>query len=131
VARTRERIVAAAVACDYEGLAAIGREGGTEFKFTLGPDTDAAAFWRERERSGDPVLARLVKVLDRSSYREGDVYVWPSAFREGATAEDWASLEGLYPPEELAAMRREGLGYMGVRVGLHANGAWVLALEGE
>ncbi|HZH16258.1 MAG TPA: hypothetical protein VE057_18050 [Archangium sp.] len=131
VARTRERIVAAATACDYEALAAIGREGGTELKFTLGPGTDAAVFWRELERNGTPVLARLVKVLDHPAFLLGDEYVWPSAMREGATDRDWTALEGLYPPEELAAMKREGLGYTGIRVGIRVDGAWRLALAGD
>jgi hypothetical protein len=131
VATTRERIVAAAVACDYEAMAKLGREGGAELKFTLGPGMDPAAFWRERELAGEPMLARIVKVFDRPAYRDGNMYVWPSALREGATAEDWARLEGLYPPDELAAMRQEALGYTGIRVGISENGAWQLALEGE
>jgi hypothetical protein len=92
---------------------------------------DVAAFWREREQTGVPVLRRLVMVLNLPPYQDRDVYVWPAASRDGATAEDWAALNGLYPPEQLAAMRSEGLGYTGLRMGIRADGTWQFAVEGD
>jgi hypothetical protein len=127
----RRRIVAAAVACDYGALAVLAREKGTEFNFSFGPGEDPAAYWREREREGDAVLARLVRVLNLPYAKDGTLYVWPSVFRIGAKPEDWKALEGLYPPEQLARWRSMEDGYLGLRTGIHESGDWLFAVAGD
>jgi hypothetical protein len=96
------------VACDYDALAKLARENGAEFNVSFGPDFDPAAFWREREREGTPLLAQLVKVLSLPHAKEETLYLWPSAYRTGETQEDWKALEGLYPAEKLAEWRKGG-----------------------
>jgi hypothetical protein len=127
----RRRIVAAAVACDYEALARLAREHGADFNVSFGPDFDVAAFWREREKEGEPVLALMVKVLNLPHAKEETLYLWPSAYRTGETAEDWKALEGLYPAERLAEWRSGENGYLGLRVGIEENGDWLFAVSGD
>ncbi|MFY0529739.1 hypothetical protein ACN28I_43450 [Archangium gephyra] len=127
----RRRIVAAAVACDYAALAVLAREKGEEFNFSFGPGEDPAAYWREREREGDAVLGRLVRLLNLPYAKDGTLYVWPSVFRMGAKAEDWKALEGFYPPEQLAQWRNLEEGYLGLRTGISENGDWLFAVAGD
>jgi hypothetical protein len=119
------------VACDYDALAKLARENGAEFNVSFGPDFDPAAFWREREREGTPMLAQLVKVLSLPHAKEETLYLWPSAYRTGETQEDWKALEGLYPAEKLAEWRKGENGYLGFRVGIEENGDWTFALSGD
>ena len=126
----RRRIIAAAVACDYEALARLASEKGAELSLGFGTDTDVAATWRKSEQDGVPVLAQLVKVLNVPHTQEETVYVWPSAFSDKDTPEDWKALEGLYPAERLAQWR-EGDGYTGFRTGIDATGDWQFALRGD
>ena len=130
VEATRQAIAAAARRCDYAALAALGRTRGQELKFTLGPDTDAAAYWRTLEAQGAAPLAQWLRVLALPPALQEGQYVWPAAMRDGATEADWKPLEALYPPARLAEMREEG-GYLGTRVAIRADGAWMLALEGD
>ncbi|QRK13502.1 hypothetical protein JQX13_07550 [Archangium violaceum] len=128
----RRRIMAAAVACDYEGLAALTREKGMAFKASFGDVTDVAGYWHELETSrGQPVLAQMVKLLNLPYARLGDLYVWPSVHRENATDADWKAVEAVYPPEQLAQMRQAGTGYLGLRLGILSNGHWQFALAGD
>ncbi|WP_395845215.1 hypothetical protein [Archangium violaceum] len=128
----RRRIIAAAVACDYEGLAALTREKDMGFKASFGDVTDVAGYWRELETSrGQPVLAQMVKLLNLPYAKLGDLYVWPSVHRENATDEDWKAVEAVYPPKQLAEMRRQGTGYLGLRLGILSNGHWQFSLAGD
>ncbi len=127
----RRRIVAAAVACDYAALGALADEQGKGLRFSFGPDMDVTHFWRMQEQEhGEPVLARLVKILSLPYTKQGELYVWPSAFRENATAQDFAALKGLYPDEQLQAMQRE-LSYLGLRAAITGTGDWQFAVSGD
>ncbi|WP_186002221.1 MULTISPECIES: hypothetical protein [Corallococcus] len=133
VASMRERIVAAAVACDYAALQRLGDEKGQSVRFSHDPDQDMATTWRIQEEwkeDPQPVLARLVQVLDLPFYREGDLFWWPTAFREGATDADFALLKGIYPDAQLEDMRKEK-SYMGMRVGISVDGDWQAAIQGD
>ncbi len=127
----RRRIVAAAVACDYAALAALADENGEGLRFSFGPDTDVAAYWRKVEtEQGEPVLARLVRILNLPHIQEGNFYIWPSVFREGATAKDWDALKGLYPDTQLKAMQKQG-SYLGLRTAITPAGDWQYAVAGD
>ncbi|ATB36856.1 hypothetical protein CYFUS_002271 [Cystobacter fuscus] len=127
----RRRIVAAAVACDYAALAALGDEQGKSLRFSFGPDEDVARFWRQAEQErGEPVLARMVKLLSLPYTKQDELYVWPTAFRENATAQDFEALKGIYPDAQLQAMQRDG-SYLGLRVGISSTGDWQLAVSGD
>lgn len=128
----RRRIIAAAVACDYEGLAALTREKGKGFTASFGDVEDVAGYWRELEtKNGEPVLARMVKLLNLPYARTGDLYVWPSVHGENAKPEDWKAVEQVYTPAELAAMRQNMDGYIGLRLGIQPNGHWQFAVAGD
>jgi hypothetical protein len=127
----RRRIVAAAVACDYAALAVLTRENGEAFNFSFGAGEGPVAHWREREREGDAVLGRLVRLLNLPYAKDGKLYVWPSVFSPGAKEEDWKALEGLYPSEQLAQWRGLGDGYLGMRTGISEGGDWQFAISGD
>lgn len=127
----RRRIVVAAVACDYAALGVLADEKGKSVRFSFGPGDDAATFWREQEQKyGDPVLARMVKVLSLPYTQQHGLYVWPSAFRENPTAQDFEALKGLYPDDQLEAMRKDK-SYLGLRIGISGTGDWQLAVAGD
>lgn len=127
----RRRIIAAAVACDYETLSALAREEGKEFNLGFGEQSDLAAFWRKHEQQGDPVLSRLVRVLNLPYSGEGEHYLWPSAAGMFRKDKDWEAIAGLYPPETIARWKGTERGYTGLRTGIHLNGDWLFALSGE
>jgi hypothetical protein len=127
----RRRIVAAAVACDYQALAALSREKGADFSFGFGDEKDVAAAWRKQEEEGAPVLAPLVRVLSMPYAKLGTLYVWPSAYGAEATDEDWSALKSLYSAEQIADLRANEDGYMGFRAGIAESGDWQFALSGD
>ncbi|HEX5754220.1 MAG TPA: hypothetical protein VFZ09_49010 [Archangium sp.] len=130
----RRRIIAAAVACDYERLEALTHETGQGFTASFGDDrVNVAEYWRKSEtRDGDPVLARIVKLLNLPHAKSGGLYVWPSAYGEHPKPKDWKALESVYTPEQLAQMRSvTGGGYVGFRLGIHSNGDWDFAIGGD
>ena len=127
----RRRIIAAAVACDYATLTALSREVGKEFNLALGGEADVGTFWRKREEQGEPVLSRLVRVLNLPHVGEGEFFLWPSAAGMFRKDKDWKAVEGLYPPETLAQWKASEKGYAGLRTGIHINGDWLFAVSGE
>ena len=127
----RQRIVTAAVACDYEALATLAHEKGEEFSFGFDEDKDVAAYWRKQEQAGQPLLAQLVKVLNLPFTRSESLYVWPSAYGDAPKDADWKALEALYPPERIAELRKQQDGYTGFRVGIDESGDWMFALGGD
>jgi hypothetical protein len=127
----RRRIIAAAVACDYEALTALSQEEGKEFNLSFEGEADLATLWRKREQQGEPVLERLVRVLNLPFSGEGEHYLWPSAASVFRKAKDWEAIEGLYPPETIAQWKGTKKGYTGLRTGIHLNGDWLFAVSGE
>ena len=130
----RRRIVAAAVACDYVALAVLARENGSRFSFStysISSD-DPAAFWRKRESYGEPVLARLVKVLQLPHAQREDRYIWPAlSLHPAVTPEDVKVIGQLFPADEIAAVIADPYAskdYQGTTLVILANGDW---LEGE
>jgi hypothetical protein len=142
VAAMRERIVAAAVACDTAALERLALEGPVGFSFSFGaPPGGPAEHWRRQEAEGDArPLAKLVRVLAAPHRRidhDGEqLYVWPSTFGvEAPTAEDWKAIDGVYAPEEIARMQadteRFGIGYLGYRAGITGSGDWIYFIAGD
>lgn len=141
VAATRRAIAARAVLCDYEGLAALARQGGEGFSFSFGAGDDPAAYWEMLEGAGEPVLFDLVQIL-KASYATGDevypgyqgpeVYWWPRAFRHDARDADFAELVelGVIDEQELRSYREFG-GYIGYRLSIRANGDWTAFIAGD
>ncbi len=127
----RQRIIAAAVACDYAALDTLADENGKAVRFSFGDGTDAGEYWRAAEKLGNPVLARIVKVLNLPYAKEGNLYFWPAVHVTGATSDkDWAAITGVYPKNEVEEMRDQG-SYLGIRVGITPEGDWQVAVEGD
>jgi hypothetical protein len=128
----RRAMAAAAVACDIDRLADLGRPG--DFWWSVDPNAanDPADHWRFLEYEfGAAPLAGLVDLLGLSPGVLEDqgvlIYVWPSA----AAYDDWASvpvvdrevLAALYSPEDLEAFAAENA-YLGSSLGIDENGDW-------
>ncbi|GHG81238.1 hypothetical protein [Comamonas sp. JC664] len=127
----RQRIIAAAVACDYAALNTLADENGKAVRFSYGGDTDAGDYWRKSEKNGNPELARIVQVLNLPYAKEGNLYFWPAVHVTGAKSDkDWGAVKGIYSEAELAGMKDQG-GYLGLRVGITPEGDWQLAVSGD
>ena len=136
VAEMRRSIVAAATACDYARLAALGKAG--TFSYSFGRSGDPAASWRAQEMDATPVLRVLVELLNRpfASRPAGpqDQYVWPRAY----AYERWSEvppdarqeLVPLYGPADFENFERFG-SYSGFRVGIAADGDWQFFIGGD
>ncbi len=136
VARTRQEIVAAAVACDYDGLSELA---GDEFSYTFGrAEQPPGEYWRDLEAGGEEPLRALVELLNMpygTIDAEGaTVYVWPSAFTyeswDAVPEEDRRALERLYDDEDFEAFETSGA-YLGYRVGIRGNGRWLYFIAGD
>ncbi|MDF2751316.1 MAG: hypothetical protein K0T00_2492 [Gaiellaceae bacterium] len=137
VAQVRRRVFDAAVACDYETLEQIALEEGEGFTFSYGagPEDSAAAHWRELEESGaEAPMKTLATLLTLPHTRnESGSYAWPSAYSESPTDADWQALAdaGVYPQEQLDQMREGGVGYLGYRTAITADGDWQFFVAGD
>jgi len=137
VTATANAIAAAAIACDYESLAALGNP--PLLLFTIDPRVevdDPAAYWAEMEAFGATPMASLIghlyliPALNAATddlWEDGTVYVWPAvaAYGSGSTAPDWAwtNLESYYGTEDMEAFMADV--YQGTRVGITTDGDWV------
>ena len=134
VASVRERIFAAAVACDYESLQEIALEQGEGFTFSYGPETSAADYWRGLEESGETPMLDLVRIISIPYTRnETGSYAWPSAYDESPADEDWQALvdAGLLTQAEVDTMKEQNTGYLGWRTAITAEGDWQFFVAGD
>jgi len=135
VAERRTAILAAALACDIEGLVSLT---GPEFTASFGGD-DPATLWTAGEDAGEEPLRFLVDVL-RIDYRVidvetgGDLYVWPAAFAydswDDVPEDDRLALLNLYAESDLQDFALFG-GYIGYRVGIDEDGTWLFFVAGD
>lgn len=137
IAATRRALFEAAVACDYDRLEAISKEGDGTVHYTFGGDDPEGMIghWRRMEADGQPVLKDLALVLNLPNVQRdiqgGHVYrTWPSADQEHRTAADWDALVGLYTEEEVAAFRKDDM-YLGWRAGIRDDGDWMYFVSGD
>jgi hypothetical protein len=134
VADVRQRIFAAAVACDYDTLEEIALERGEGFTFTYGGGGSAAAHWRELEESGaEEPMRQLATILTLPSTRnESGSYAWPTAYDESPTDADWQALvdAGLLTQEQVDQMKAAG-SYLGYRTAITADGDWQFFVAGD
>lgn len=135
-AETRRRIVELAVACDYEGLEALGEDGREVFSFSIAGEGSAASFWREAEKGGEPVMRNLVTVMNidyklTEGFDDIDrMFVWPSAAAD-PSEEDWQKIidSGLFTAEEVQGMKE--VGYLGWRTQIANDGDWISFVAGD
>jgi hypothetical protein len=138
VARTRERILAAARSGDLQQLSALMSEPKPVFSFT--DDKDPIAFWKASypDSDGVEVLSILVTILETGFVRvdEGtqqEMYVWPYFVR--------MSLPALTPPQKVELFRivtgadyRDMLAfgvYSFYRLGIGPDGTWHFFVAGD
>jgi hypothetical protein len=138
VARTRERILAAAKSGDLQQLAALMKESSPVFSFS--DDKDPIAFWKENypDSDGVEVLSILTTILETGYVRvdEGtpnDMYVWPYFVR--------LSLKALTPQQRVELFRivtgadyKDMLAfgaYAFYRLGIGPDGTWHFFVAGD
>ena len=137
VAEVRERVFAAAVACDYETLEQIALEKGEGFTFSYGGSDSAADFWRQVEEAGAerPLPMRALAAILTMPYtrNESGSYAWPTAYDESPAEADWQALvdSGLYTQAEIDQMKSGGTGYLGYRTAITADGDWQFFVAGD
>ena len=134
VASVRERIFAAAIACDFDSLQQIALEQGEGFTFSYGAETSAADYWRGLEESGETPMLDLVRIISIPYTRnETGSYAWPSAYDEAPADEDWQALvdAGLYTQAEVDEMKAQNTGYLGWRTAITAEGDWQFFVAGD
>jgi hypothetical protein len=138
VAATREAVLAAAHARDYDALE--GLLDPATFSYSFGENGDPIGYWRELEEEAEvPVLGDILPVVfetrfARLSDTAGDIYVWPSAAAKEApewTEQDIESMKALYTDEEIRTMREDFGGYLGWRIGIREDGTWLYFVAGD
>jgi hypothetical protein len=133
VARTRDAILAATQARDFEALRALIPEEG--FTFSFGGDTDPIAYWRRLEnRAHVPVIGDILPmVLGTVPARQQGTYIWPAPAAEDPA--DWDEgdrvvLRLLHSEEDIRLFQEAGL-YTGWRAGIDRDGTWVFFVSGD
>ncbi len=130
VARTRQELVDAALACDYRTLGRMAREMEVDLRYE--GDPIPVRSWRELEADGAQVVRALAGLLSLAHVRhEGDAgteFTWP-------TAVDWPFADvgnGRERRDLLEVVGERGIfgwseagGYSGWRVAIGADGRWL------
>jgi hypothetical protein len=134
VAATRDAVLAAANARDWDALAALIDEARFRYSFGGPVEGGAVAYWQKLERTtAERPLDALAAILRMPYVLSRGIYVWPFAYAA--------------PPGELTAYERELLapiadaetirgwaeagGYYGWRAGIEPDGTWVFYVAGD
>jgi hypothetical protein len=133
VGETREAILAAARARDFQALRALIPEEG--FTFSFGGETDPIAYWKRLESEGHvPVFGDILPmVLGTEPGFDRGVFVWPAQAAEDPADWDEADIEALtqiHAEEDVRSFQEAGL-YLGWRVGIERDGTWVFFVSGD
>jgi len=138
VARTRERLLAAARSGDLQQLAALMTDTMPIFSFT--DDKDPVAFWRTNypDSDGIEVLSILTMILETGFVRvdEGtpqELYVWPYFVRMslGAiTPQQKVELFRIVTGADYKDMMKLGV-YAFYRLGISPDGTWQFFVTGD
>jgi hypothetical protein len=138
VARTRERLLAAARSGDLQQLAALMNDSTPIFSFT--DDKDPVAFWKANypDSDGIEVLSILTMILEADFVRidEGtpqEMYVWPYFVRMslGAlTPQQKVELFRIVTGADYKDMMKLGV-YAFYRLGIGPDGTWHFFVTGD
>ncbi len=141
VASMRQAIIEAALRCDVERLVDLALEGGPDFIYSFGgsmplPRRELLDAWQTQSSLDVTFLVRILNVpwgTVMYADQENLTYVWPSAFGDNPTEDDWAALEaaGLVTPEQRAEMEELFGGWAFERVGITADGNWTFFVGGD
>ncbi len=139
VARTRQQLIDAAVACDYRALGRLARRHGVDLRFE--GEVVPVAQWEEREHDGMPILRPLAGLLGLAWSRgegagggQGDsAFTWPTAvdwpFKDVADGQERAALVEVVGEEGIYGWGEHG-GYVGWRTTIAGDGTWASFLLG-
>jgi hypothetical protein len=133
VSQTRDAILDAAQARDWEALRALIPDEG--FTFSYGGETDPIRYWKRLESEGHvPVIGDILPaVLGSDAGFDRGVFVWPEqATKDPADWEqdDIEELSRIHAEEDIRAFQEAGL-YYGWRVGIDRDGTWVFFVAGD
>ena len=133
VAKTRDALLQAAEARDYEALRALVPTTGFEYTFGSPVPGGPIAYWQDLERTtAQRLLDALAKVLRMPYTLSRGLYVWPFAYSvasiDDLTAHERELLAPLGPLESVFV---EGTGYLGWRAGIQPDGTWVFFVAGD
>jgi hypothetical protein len=133
VEATRQAIITAALARDYDALDGLIPESG--FTFSYGGGERAVDYWKDLEAAGETPLATMAGILSLRHTRVGDIYVWPWAFDKNPANLTDAQKEqlagaGAATVEQLDQMAEFGH-YLGWRLGIRRDGTWIYFVAGD
>jgi hypothetical protein len=133
VAETREAILAAAQAQDWEALRALIPDEG--FTFSFSGESDPIRYWKRLESEGHvPVIGDILPaVLGTEPGFQRGVFVWPAQATEEPARWDEADIEALtaiHAEEDVRGFQEAGL-YYGWRVGIDRDGTWMFFVSGD
>jgi hypothetical protein len=133
VEETRDAIIRAAGAHDYEGLAALIPDSG--FTFSYGAGTSAIDYWKDLEAAGETPLATMAALLALRHTRAQDIYVWPWAYDKDPSTltdaeKDALAGAGAATRGQLDQMADLGH-YLGWRLGIRRDGTWMFFVAGD
>lgn len=130
---TAELLLDAAVRCDEQLLHTAATESETSFMFGGSSVDELFALPEDGDRDPAPweALARLLAAT--TPVVDGDIATWPAAFGEDADDAAWQELvtSGLYDQAAVDELRAAPDGYLGWRVGIHADGSWMYMTAGD
>jgi len=130
-AATRNAIIEAAEASDWEALRGLMTEG---FSSNFGGEQDHIAYYQRAEESGEDPLGTLVAALELPSDLDDEGNsVWPFAHARDPRSLSSAEKEALAPlasVEEIEAWAEAGSGWLGPRVAIRPDGAWIFYILG-
>jgi hypothetical protein len=133
VEQTREAIIAAAQARDYDALAELIPDSG--FTFSYGSGDSAIDYWKDLEAAGETPLATMAALLALRHTNAGDIYVWPWAYdKDPANLTDAQKQAlagaGAATVDQLDQMAEFGH-YLGWRLGIRKDGTWMFFVAGD
>jgi len=133
VAETRDAIIAAATACDFDMLESIAGESfSTSFG---GGGSENLSIWNDEGL--DPTVT-LLHLLDMSHATiqgaAGEIHVWPAAYAyetwEQVDQDDLDELAMIHSEDELDSFASAD-GYLGWRIGISEDGTWLFFIAGD
>jgi hypothetical protein len=140
VARTRERIVAAARTGELRRLVAVMQSGGTLPIFSLSTGQDPITYWRSNypDSDGVEILAMLIDILETPAVRVDagtpqEMYVWPYFARMSLrmlTPAQKVELFKIVTGSDYKDMVAAGA-YNFFRVGIGGDGSWRFFVTGN
>ena len=132
VQATRTAVIAAARACDFDALLELA--GSPDFTWSFGGGDPT---WEQDERyrgDGDGPTAALVKLLSVSAGDQSGITAWPAASAvpwDAVTEPMLDDLQALgYTQADYDSFAEIG-GFIGLRVGIDADGTWLYFVAGD